>query len=472
MKLITSYKLILFIQVISLIIFAFSIFNLNIFPTIYTIIMLLVLMLINILLFFGNKKNNIVTKVISVILSVFLCFLVIYITKSVNFLKNITEVSGEINQISLIVKKDSVYQIVDDLDNKEVQINTTYNAIAMGATMNQINEWISCNYSSEDNFIKMATNLYNGDVDAILVNEAYLWVMEHKYENFREDTRIIWTYEYKKEKEDIKKPVVVNNECFNVLISGIDTKGPVSTVSRSDVNMIATVNTTNHQILLTSIPRDYYVYISKLKEKDKLTHAGLLGINSSISTLEDLLDIDINYYVKVNFTSLIRMVDVLGGIEVELPYSIFSHKKEKYFEKGINYLDGEKALMLSRERYYLTDGDNERIKNQQRVIQGMLDKLTSPTVITNYMDILDSVAGSFETNMSMKEITSLLKEQLKTMKSWDIQSYSLTGNGSYFKGGAMMPDTELYYCIPDEKSVKKATDYINSMIDGEYIIVE
>ena len=163
------------------------------------------------------------------------------------------------------------------------------------------------------------------------------------------------------------------------------------------------------------------------------------------------------------------MVDVLGGIEVELPYSIFSHKKEKYFEKGINYLDGEKALMLSRERYYLIDGDNERIKNQQRVIQGILNKLISPTVITNYMDILDSVAGSFETNMSMKEITSLLKEQLKTMKSWDIQSYSLRGNGSYFKGGAMMPNTELYYCIPDDKSIKQACENITQMINGNIV---
>ena len=468
---IINYKIILILQIIVMSVFVYVLFRINVLPFFYNFVIVSVLFLINLFLIWCNKKYQI-TKILSVLFCVLLIIPITYMNESIETLSEITEVNNEIKRISLIVKKNSVYQNIDDLDNKEVQINTKYNAIALGATMNQINEWISCDYSSEDNFINMATNLYNGDVDAILINEAYLWVMEHKYENFREDTRIIWTYEYKKEKEDIKKPVVVNNECFNIFISGIDTEGDVSTVSRSDVNMIATVNTTNHQILLTSIPRDYYVYISELKAKDKLTHAGLNGIDSSVSTLEDLLDVDINYYVKINFTSMIMMVDALGGIDVYVPYTVGRPGWTSYAPQGMNHMNGEKALAYSRERYDLPNGDDDRIKNQQRVIQAMLNKLISPTVITNYMDILDSVAGSFETNMSMKEITSLLKEQLKTMKSWDIQSYSLTGNGDYFKGGAMMPDTELYYCVPNEKSVQKATDYINSMIDGEFIIVE
>ena len=428
--------------------------------------------MVNIVLCFGNKTNNILTKIISIIFCVLLIIAVGYMDKSITTLDEVTEVNDEINRVSVVVKKDSDYQEIQDLENKIIQVNTTYNVAAMGATMNQLNELVSCNYSSEDDFVKMATNLYNEDVDAILVNEAYLWVMEHKYESFIGDTRVIWTYEYKEEKEDIKKPVVVKNECFNVFISGIDTEGDVSTVSRSDVNMIATVNTTNNQILLTSIPRDYYVYITELKAKDKLTHAGLNGISSSISALENLMNIDINYYVRVNFTSLIMMVDALGGIDVDVPYTVGRPGWSIYAPKGMNHMNGEKALAYSRQRYDLPNGDNDRILNQQRVIQGMLDKLTSPTIITNYMDILDSVAGSFETNMSAKEITDLLKEQLKTMKSWDVQSYSLTGTGSYFKGGAMMPDTELYYCIPNEQSIQKATDYINQMMDGEFIIVE
>ena len=465
-------KLLLCVQCIISLLFLILLFYINVLPWIYYLMITGGILLINIVLYYMNIKNNVISKVVTIIFCILLMVVIVYMNKSFETLNKITEINDETNRISLIVKKDSEYHNVQDLEHKGIQINTKYSAVVMGATMNELNEWIQCDYSSENNFIKMATNLYEGDVDAILVNEAYLWVMEHKYENFREGTRVIWTYEYTKGKEDIIKPVVVNNDCFNVFISGIDTEGDVSTVSRSDVNMIATVNTISHQILLTSIPRDYYVYISELKARDKLTHAGLNGIDSSLSTLEDLLDIDINYYVKVNFTSLIMMVDALGGIEVYSDYDLNYHPPYQSIKKGLNHMNGETALLFSRERYYLPGGDDDRIKNQQRVIQAMLNKLISPTVFTNYMDILDSVAGSFETNMSMKEITSLLKEQLKTTKSWDIQSYSLTGNGDYFKGGAMMPDTELYYCVPNEKSVQKATDYINSMIDGEFIIVE
>ena len=469
---ILNFKLLLCLQMSFSFVFVYNLFLLNVLPLVYNCFVVVVLLLVNIGLFLISKKNKFIPKLMSILFCVLLVIPIIYMNKGAEILEEITEVNNEINRISIIVKKDSDHQELQDLKDKCIQINTKYNAVAMGATMNQLNELISCNYSSEDDFIKMATNLYDEDVDAILVNEAYLWVMEHKYENFVEDTRVIWTYEHKKEKEDIKKPVSVKQNCFNVFISGIDTRGYVSTTSRSDVNMLATVNTTTNQVLLTSIPRDYYVYISELKAKDKLTHAGLNGINSSVSTMEDLIDIEINYYVRINFTSLVKIVDVLGGIEVYSDYDIIYPNTQYPVYKGKNHMDGETALLFSRERYLLPNGDEDRIKNQQRVIQGTINKLISPAIITNYMDILDSVAGSFETNMSTKEITDLLKEQLKTMKSWDVQSYSLTGTGSYFKGGAMMPDTELYYCIPDEKSVKKATDYINSMMDGEFIMVE
>ena len=464
-------KTICVLQMIIFIFFSYELFQLNILSLGSYCVLIITLLLVNLMLFLGNKKYRF-SKIVTVVYCVLMIVFVLYMNKSIQTLNEITEVNNEVSKFSIIVLKDSDFQKVENLEGRKIQINTNYNAIEIGAMMNQLNELICCNYCSEADFINMATNLYNRDVDAILINEAYLWVLEHKYEDFVEDTRVIWNYEYKTKREDIKKMAEVENDCFNVFISGIDAEGDVSTVSRSDVNMLATVNMATNQILLTSIPRDYYVYISELKAKDKLTHAGLMGINSSVSTLEDLLNIDINYYVKVNFTTLIMMVDALGGIEIYSPYRIGKPGGANYFESGTLLLNGERALRFCRERYDLPNGDEDRIKNQQRVIQGMLNKLISPAIIPNYMDILDSVAGSFETNMSSKEITDLLKEQLKTMKPWDIQSYSLTGNGDYFKGGAMMQDTELYYCVPNEKSVQKATYYINSMIDGEFIIVE
>ena len=333
-------KFLLCIQYIISVVFLIFLFYINILPWQYSVMIIGGMLLVNIVLYYINIKHNITFKVVTTIFCILLMLAIIYMNKSIETLDKITEINDEINRVSLIVKKDSDYQSIQDLENKIIQINTKYNVASMGAAMNQLNELISCNYSSEDDFIKMATNLYERDIDAILVNEAYLWVMEHKYEDFVEDTRVIWTYEHKKEKDDIKKTTVVNNNFFNVFISGIDAEGDVSTVSRSDVNMLATVNMATNQILLTSIPRDYYVYISELKAKDKLTHAGLMGINSSVSILEDLLNIDINYYVKVNFTTLIMMVDALGGIEIYSPYRIGKPGGANYFESGTLLLNG------------------------------------------------------------------------------------------------------------------------------------
>lgn len=467
-----DYRILLCMQVLISSILIYTFFLLNVFPLKYSALIILLFITIYTLLYLGNKKNSLITKFISIFLCIVLIFPIIYMNYSIKTLGEITEVKSEINRISVVVMKDSQYHEIHDLEGKDIIINTKYNAVAMGDTINQLNELISCNYSSEDNFIKMARKLYDGEVNAMIVNEEYLWAMEHKYENFSEETRTIWTYEHKSEKADIKKPVAVKNDSFNVFISGIDTRGDVSTVSRSDVNMLATVNTTTNKILLISIPRDYYVYIPELDAEDKLTHSGLNGINSSVSTLEGLLNIDINYYVRVNFTSLVTMVDALGGIEVNSPYEFGIKGTTYYVSKGINRLNGEGALMFSRERYLLPDGDNDRVKNQQRVIQGMINKLISPAIITNYTEILEAISGSFETNMSMKEITDLLKGQLENMRPWDIQSYSLKGTGSYFRGGAMMPDEELYYCVPDKKSINEATNYINSMLLGEFVKIE
>ncbi len=468
MNKIFNYKLILCIQILMSLIFVYTLFTLNVLPILYSVIVFIVFVLINIGLYIGLRKDNTIIKIISVILSLSLIIPMIYMNKSKETLDEITEVKDEVSQISLIVLKDSEYENINDLENKDVQATMNLNTEVMKEAIHKLDEQVSVHMTYVPDLTEMATNLYEGKCDALFINEAYLWVMEHKYENIEDEIRVLWTYEYKEETEDISKPVSVNKDCFTVFISGIDTRGPVSTVSRSDVNMLATVNTNTNKILLTSIPRDYYVYIPELGAKDKLTHAGLKGIDSSVSTLEELLDIDINYYARVNFTSLIKMVDALGGIEVYVPYDIYTSPKYNA-KKGLVHMNGEMALWYSRERYNLPNGDNDRILNQQRVIQGMINKLISPKIITNYTDILDSISGSFETNMTSKEITDLLKKQLDTMDTWDIQSYALEGKGSHFTGGAMMPDSKLYYCVPNEDSIEKAKDYINKMINGETV---
>ena len=253
----------------------------------------------------------------------------------------------------------------------------------------------------------------------------------------------------------------INKGVFNVYISGIDTSGTISNVSRSDANIIATVNTNTHEILLTSIPRDYYVTLHSKGAKDKLTHSGIYGINETVTTVEDLLDIDINYYVRVNFTTVIKLVDTLGGIQV---YSDYDFTAQGYhFNKGYNTLNGAEALAFSRERYSFASGDNQRVKNQQAVIEAIIDKVISPELLTRYTSILNSLEGSFQTNIEQNEISNLVKDQLSNMSSWTVKSNALTGTGSYGPTYSM-GSTKLYIMLPSDSSVAEAKQKINAVL--------
>ena len=262
------------------------------------------------------------------------------------------------------------------------------------------------------------------------------------------------------------KEVDVTKEPFNIYISGNDIYGNIASVSRSDVNIIATVNPNTHKILLTSIPRDFYVQLHGTSGyKDKLTHAGVYGIDMSVKTIEDLLDIDINYYMRVNFTSLIKVVDAIGGVDVVSDYSFRATTGDR-FVKGTNHLNGKKALAFSRERKAFSDGDRQRGKNQQKVLTAILNKmLSSTTLITKYTDILDSLGGSFQTNMPASKIYNLVNMQLDKMPSWTFESYNLDGKGSS-SYTYTYPHQKLYVMEPDVNTVNEAKAKID-MIEKE-----
>ena len=213
-------------------------------------------------------------------------------------------------------------------------------------------------------------------------------------------------------------------------------EGDISIVSRTDVNMIATVNPVTHEVLLTSIPRDYYVNLPSKGAKDKLTHSGLYGVQETIGAVEDIMGIDINYYVRVNYTTVVKLVDAMGGIQVDSPFDFTTSGMQSlnghHFVKGINNLDGRAALAFCRERHSFVNGDMQRNENQQLVMEGILKKAaSSTTILTSYTSILDAVRGNMETNMSTEEMSSLIKMQLKDMKGWDIQKQSIKGTNSW-----------------------------------------
>ena len=291
-------------------------------------------------------------------------------------------------------------------------------------------------------------------------------MISEEIKDFKTDTKIIYT-----EKHELQTSTKTDNTAskysiksgkFNVYISGIDTSGNISNVSRSDANILATVNTETHEVLLTSIPRDYYVTLHSYGAKDKLTHSGIYGVNETVKTVEDLLDTDINYYVRVNFTTVIKLVDKLGGIEV---YSDYDFSRDGYnFKKGYNHINGAAALVFSRERYSFAEGDNQRVKNQQHVIEAVIKKvLNSTTLLTKYTDILDALKGSFQTNIAQDDISALVKDQINNMSSWSVKTNSLTGTGAS-SSTYSMGSTKLYVMVPSSTSVNDAKDKIDKML--------
>ena len=261
--------------------------------------------------------------------------------------------------------------------------------------------------------------------------------------------------------------VNVTRQSFNVLITGMDTEGSIDEKSRSDVNMIATVNPISKEILLTSIPRDYYVLIEgKPGQEDKLTHSGLYGVQCTEETVEALTGIEINYYLKVNYSTLITLVDSLGGIDVDSDYDFyFTPDKSYHFKKGINHLNGDEALKFARERYSFVDGDLQRNRDQQKVLMGIIDKLTSNRkILFKYTSILNSLDDKIEMNMNKSEINALVRMQLVEMPRWKIKQQAITGEISPITKPCMSMGGEYASVVlKDQDSINEAVDNIKKL---------
>lgn len=309
-----------------------------------------------------------------------------------------------------------------------------------------------------------AQALLDGKVEAAVYNEAFTGIIEDSIEGYSDEIKIIYQYgidtEIEQEEADI-------TNAFNIYISGIDVAGPITTNSRSDVNIIMTVNPDAHQILLTTTPRDYYVQIPEIsgESRDKLTHAGIYGVDRSMATLEELYGIEISYYARVNFTSLIEIVDALGGVDVESKYAFTTTHGRFEIKEGTNHLNGEMALGFSRDRYSFSDGDNQRGKNQEAVLTAILNKAMSPAILKSANKILSNVSDCVETNMTREEMTSFINRQLSEGVGWDIVSQASSGKGdkqACFSSGSQ----KLYVMWPDETSVDTSSQRIKQVMES------
>lgn len=436
-------------------------------PDMYIYILgMILLLLVAVVCFFMNRRNKILFA-IGVLLSIFMlvgnCLCSFVLIKANSFFDSITSNYIEVNNYSVIVLDDSSYEIISDIDGMEIGIingNDNYNDAVI-----ELKNIVNIDTKLYDNVFDMVNGLLNKKIDVIFLSESYISIINDGILYFSDSIRVLDTISIKEEKEVlVQDKGDVLDGSFNVYISGIDTYGEISTVSRSDVNIIASVNPSKSKILLTTVPRDMYVSLDGTSDlKDKLTHAGVYGIDMSIRTLENFLDTEIDYYIRVNFNSLINLVDYIGGIDVYSDYAF--EAGGRYFKVGMNYdLTGKEALAFSRNRYAFSDGDRQRGRNQQKVIAAIISNVTSSSDINTYLKLLSTLENSFQTNMSKTDINRLIDMQTKNNYSWNIESISVNGydHSDYTYS---YPWEKLYVMLVDENSLNEAKNKIKDTLE-------
>lgn len=455
------YKVLSFIFCILSFAFAFLLFSINVLPNRYMLIVLMSLVLLNFVIFLLLKYTNFkVIKLFTIIVSLCLSYGIFSLINTNDILMSMNK-KYKVSSYCVIVKNDSEYNGLKDLKYKKVGYFEDNKDVLKKLKI----RFESVSYTDVEGMVR---ELLDNNVDAIVLEKSYVDMLSEdnsSISNFKKDTRVIYTFEISTKINDIVRDVDITKKPFTIYLSGIDTYGTIESSSRSDANMVVVVNPNTHQILLVSIPRDYYVDLYGKNGKDKLTHSGIYGIDTTVKTVENLIGIDINYYYKINFTSLIKIVDALDGVDVFSKYSFVSKDGYKY-EKGYNSVNGKEALSFARERKSFAAGDKVRNINQQALVEAMFRKITDKSILVKYNSILNSLKGSFMTNMPSNRLTSLIKKQLDKNYKWNITSYSLDGTSSReytfsYKGST------LYVMIPDNETIKQAKQLIKQVYDGK-----
>lgn len=417
------------------------------------------------------KKRS--RKIIAIILSALILVLQVlggyYLLIGRSALKDITNPQTEYTEISVFVMKEDKATKVEDIKDYKLGILEVQDRAATNYALNVIELMIGkSEVFAYTGIEELVDALLEGKVEAIVLNRSFLDLLDENsnYTDINDKIRLIYSLQCETAVNDDEDVTVKNKNVFTVYISGIDCTGSISRRSRSDVNILATINLETGQILLLSTPRDYYVPLSISKGiPDKLTHAGIYGIDVSVDTLEMLYDIDIDYYFRVNFDGFKEIIDALGGITVhsDFDFTWGTHS----FKKGENYLNGEQALTFARTRKVFSGGDRQRGEHQMEVIRAVINKMSDPVIITNYKEILDGLKGAFETSVPYKKITYVIQNFVKGGTEWKVTSFSVNGTGKYDKPYSLSANA--YVMVPDYNTVEQAKELMRQVRDGETV---
>lgn len=465
-------KVVLFFSVpmfISIALVIYKIYKMNILNSKYFLILSCVLLIITLvisILALCSKKA--ITKIFTFLLLIGLTILPVYLLYNINLTERLinsaskTIVKKEI--FNVYVLNDSSISSISELKDKRLGIFNNNSEVLLKA-VGDLKKKVNASMKKEtyyDDIEKLLNAGIKKEEDAIFITSTLDNILSEQYQELIDKYKVIGTIEIKDIEKIKKNTGDITKEPFIIYVSGIDTYGNIGNVSRSDVNILIAINPKTNNILLVNTPRDYYVKLHSKGAYDKLTHAGIYGVDESLHTLEDLYDVKIDYYFKVNFSSLIKVVDAIGGIEVDSKYS-FSYDGYT-FRKGKNKLNGKSSLAFSRFRKGLPEGDISRGENQEAVIKAIVEKLSSPSILANYASILSSLSKSFVTNISTDDIYKLVKNQMNNNDSWIINSSNARGydasDVTYSTG-----KTKLYVMKQDESSVLSVKTSLKSILE-------
>lgn len=445
-----------------------SVHNFGIIPNKYLWIMYIIIVLLLILIIFLVKRKHLAFYIIGIVLSLLISSGYLVATNYINTTNAaLTKiVSNKISSVNyyVLVKKDSNIKDIEELKDKKIGYMKDNNSVKLETLLTKK---IPCKATLYEDYNKILNDFSEGT--PIILNSGYVEALSDEISNFSSMYKIIYTFTVEEEidLEENSEYKDITTESFIVYLSGIDTYGEISTRSRSDVNILIAVNPTTHKILLVNTPRDYYVQLHDTTGlKDKLTHAGIYGIEKSLTTMEDLYGTTIDNYIRVNFNTLIKVVDQIGGIDINSDISFVPRaNKNVTVQAGWNHFNGEQALAYSRERYAYASGDRHRGENQEQVITAIIKKVTSSkTLISKYDEILNTLSSSFETDLSNNSIKKFAKMQLDKNIDWSIESISVDGTGARDYTYSMGTKQLLYVMVPNQSTVDIAKTKINQIL--------
>ena len=490
------------IGIILAILLIIKIINFNILPISFEIPLFGAILLLAVILFiFYNftariKLTRIFGAIMVVVVTLSYGLGYYYIYKTQSMLSSVSSSSGTkasigtlsddmTNNVSVIVMKSSDYSSLSDLNGKTIGTTSDLDSKSTQKCLDDIKNSISFETKDYSSYYEEMTDLYDGNIDAVILDESSRGVVYEieEFNGLSQMTKVIHQTSYKTKKSRVvstsNKQVDVTKDAFTIYFSGNDSYGEINETSRTDSNMLVTINPTTHRILMTSIPRDYYVPVACAEdaadgcpdgEKDKLTHTGLYGIQTTINTIENFMGVDINYYVRVNFSSLVNIVDALGGIDVTVGKGLavetfYTDSSLEGVTEGENHLDGQRALAYARERYSYEDGDMQRVKNQQQVLKAIINKVKSPSVLLSYATLIDAVGSALETNMPSDSITNFVKYQFSHGIDWKFESYPMVGNTGMEYSPSLGDSASVTY--QDKGCIKTARNKIEAILAGK-----